>query len=159
MTTPSLLCSRIAWRLSSSPTAPKSSPGPKEVQYTLGPRPNSTVRPVRGPPRTHGTISASLETSPLRSPAAHHISASLEGRKLTLRKQAFSASFETPSIEPSAGPRLEGKTPPRSRLPLDRRNKQPICSPTQLIEALNANHSATRRGSQAVSGRHAAQRE
>ena len=39
----------------------------------------------------------------------YHNSASLEGRTLSLEKQANSASFETPSAEPYAGPRLGGK--------------------------------------------------
>jgi len=79
--------------------------GPIHTRPTAQLRGMAHLRPLR----THRAISASLEASPPRPPAAHHISASPEGRKPTLERQANSASFETPSAEPSVGPRLGGK--------------------------------------------------
>ena len=87
---------------------PKSSPGARRPKDTLGPRPNTEVRLVRGLTGRR-TISASLEASPPRPLTAHHISASPGGKRLTLGEQENSASFEDPSAEPSAGPRYEGK--------------------------------------------------
>jgi len=87
-----------------------------------------------------------------------YISASLEGRSPTLGEQANSASLETPSAEPSAGPQHRGNSASLEAT-LDRRNKQLICSPTQPTDALNANCSTAKRGSQTASSRHAAQRE
>ena len=96
MTTPSSLYTRIPWNSSSSPTAPESSPGPKEAQSVLGPRPSTAVRPIRGSPRTRRIISASLEASPPRPPTMRYTYASLEGSGPTLGEQANSALLETP---------------------------------------------------------------
>ena len=110
------------------------------------------------PPPTYGTISASLEASPLRPPAVHRVSTSLEDRGPTLGERASSALLEAPSTEPSAGPRLGGNsasleaTPRQMELathlltrPSDRGIK---CQPL---------HHRVR--SQSASGHHAAQRE
>ena len=126
--------------------------GPKRTQPTAQLRGTSHS----GPPRTRGAISASLEASPPRPPAVHHVSASFEGRTLTLKKQANSASLETPSAEPSAGPRLGGK------LRLTRGHPRQTEQATHLLihltaNAFNANHPTAKCGSQTASGRHAAQ--
>ena len=57
---------------------PKSFPGPKEAQSSLGLRPTSAVQPIRGLPLTRAATSASLEASPPRPSTAHRTSASLE---------------------------------------------------------------------------------
>ena len=67
--------------------------GHVNLEYTLGPRTNATVRPIRGL-TSRGAISVSLEGSLPRPPDV----------------QAISASLEAPSIEPSADPRHGGNS-------------------------------------------------
>jgi len=103
-TTQSSLCTRISWSSSSSPTAPRSSPSPKEARSVHGPRPSSAVRPIRGRTRTRGTISASLEATPPRPPATRSSPPRLRVGGL-------------PSSRALRGASARGETPPRSRPP------------------------------------------
>ena len=145
MTTPSSLYTRIQWSIHSPPTIPKSSPGSQEAQHMIGSRPSSMVRPIRGPPRTHGAISASLEASPPRPSTAHHISASLESRDLPSESRQSPPRSRPPRPSPPRGLGSGGNSASLEAT-LDRQNKQPICSPTRLTEAFNANHSTAERG-------------
>ena len=71
-----------------------------------------------------------------------------EGRSPTLGKPTDSASFEAPSTEPPAGPRLGGKL----RLARGYPSTDEDCNPpTQWIGAFNANHSTAGRESNGVS--------
>ena len=99
--------------------------GLKEAQYAA--HVLSAAHPH--PPRTRGVISASLEGSPSRPSIAPCVSASLEGSEPT---------------------RANGSTPPRSRPPLDGKDKTAIRQPARRTEALNANHSAAAPGSDGV---------
>jgi len=67
--------------------------GHEKLEYALGPRPNATVRPIRGL-TSRGAISASLEGSLPRP----------------LDAQAISASLEAPSAEPSTDPQHGGNS-------------------------------------------------
>ena len=76
----------------------------QKAQYALGPRPNSRVRLDRGL-ASRRAISTSPEASPPRPPAARRISASPEGKRLTLGEHENSPTRPSPP----ARPRCEGK--------------------------------------------------
>ena len=67
--------------------------GHEKLEYTLGPRPNNMVWPIRGL-TSRGAIAASLEGSLPRP----------------LDVQAISDSLEAPSAEPYADPRHRGNS-------------------------------------------------
>ena len=67
--------------------------GHEKLEYTLGPRPNNTVWPIRGL-TSRGAISASLEGSLPRP----------------LDARANSASLEAPSAKPYADPQHGGNS-------------------------------------------------
>jgi len=113
---------------------PKNHSRSKRPKSTLGPRPNTTVRPLRGLTSREAN-SASLEGSPLRP----------------LEAQAISTSPKAPSAEPSARPRRRG-TPPRSRPP---RQTGAAAQPPDGTDTFTANHSADgSRGQTASAARH-----
>ena len=109
--------------------------GLKEAQHAA--YVHSAARPH--PPRTRGVISASLEGSPPKPSTAPRAPASLEGSEPTLG----GAERLRLAQGQRAYPRESRSTPPRSRPPLDRKDKRPFRSPAHHMEALNANHSAT----------------
>ena len=84
---------------------PKSFTGPKEAQSSLGLRPTSAVRPIRGLSLTRGATSASLEASPPRPSKAHRTSASLEGSGSALgRADQFRLARGHPSADGASNP-------------------------------------------------------